>query len=398
MSIFNSLGSNYSFRFVWQALWSTNAKRHTQELTSFLNQKYQGQTILLYKGREAIGLALKLLNFSDAAVVVNGYTCYVVYAAIKNVHYKLEMLDVLPEHLDFTPEQLESAIQRNPKIKVVIIQNTLGYPCDIEKILSICRRHQLILIEDLAHSVGATYLNGQEAGTVGDFVALSFSQDKMIDGVSGGALIIRHQQYQSASLPDLQAPSVFQQLRDRFYPLLTVVVRSTHRAGLGKVLLVVLKKLRLLSQPLGEQTPRAFHTLPAWYARLVSMQFQELAKNLEHRQRIAQVYKQYIPPSLLLSQTVQHISRSTHVRFPILVKDKQGLITYLKAHHIYVSDIWYDAPIAPRKYMALIDDVPQLPQAERMSELMLNLPTHRYVSVAAAKKIALHIHTWLESK
>src|SRR2546428_552227 len=72
------------------------------------------------------------------------------------------------------------------------IQNTLGYPCNIEEVKLICEQKKITLIEDLAHSIGTTYNNGVESGTMGDMTILSFSQDKIIDGISGGALITNH--------------------------------------------------------------------------------------------------------------------------------------------------------------------------------------------------------------
>ena len=76
MNIFNSLGSNYDFNFVLTALTSYDDRLvyHT-ELKQFLQDKYGGDVTLLYKGREAIELALKSLNLAkDSYVAINGFT------------------------------------------------------------------------------------------------------------------------------------------------------------------------------------------------------------------------------------------------------------------------------------------------------------------------------------
>lgn len=187
MSIFNSLGSNYDFNFVLKTLF---ARGEDSKLKSFLENKYPGKATLLYKGREAIELGLKSLNLPKGSfVAINGFTCFAVYDAIKKAGLNVEYLDIEKGDLNFSPESLQAALTKDSKIKAVIIQNTLGFPCDIDNISKICQENKLILIEDLAHSIGTRYENGQEAGTVGDMVILSFSQDKMIDAVSGGALI-----------------------------------------------------------------------------------------------------------------------------------------------------------------------------------------------------------------
>src|SRR3989344_1949479 len=139
MNIFNSLGSNYDLKFALKALFAQNKKSHKEKLVSFLEKKYQGKAILAYKGREAIGLALEILKLSeDSYVAINGFTCYAVYKAINNEGYETELLD-LPNtsDLNFSAETLQIALNKNPEIKVVIVQNTLGYPCDIEKIAKI---------------------------------------------------------------------------------------------------------------------------------------------------------------------------------------------------------------------------------------------------------------------
>ncbi len=188
MSIFNSLGSNYNFGFAIRALFASN---NDKKLKAFLEEKYQGKATLLCKGRQAIELALKKTNLSEGTVAINGFTCFAVYEAIKKAGLDVEYLDIAKDDLNFSAKTLEKHLEKNQKIKVVIIQNTLGYPCDIERISQLCKKKKVILIEDLAHSVGTRYSNRQEAGTVGDFVVLSFSQDKMIDTVTGGALIER---------------------------------------------------------------------------------------------------------------------------------------------------------------------------------------------------------------
>ena len=89
------------------------------------------------------------------------------------------------------------------------------------------------MIEDLAHSAGGTYETGAEVGTVGDMTVLSFSQDKSIDAVSGGALIIRHPQIKLATF-SFQSISPSKQLQDRLYPLLSSSVRWLYPTKLGK--------------------------------------------------------------------------------------------------------------------------------------------------------------------
>lgn len=396
MSIFNSLGSNYNLSFAWQALTAISDKKHRSELEKMLANKYQGQVILLYKCREAISLALKILDLpKESFVAINGFTCFAVYEAIKNVGLNIEYPDIEKSDINFAPQTLKNALKKNPKIKAVIIQNTLGFPCQIKEIAKICQENKVILIEDLAHSVGAKYQNGKEAGTLGDFTVLSFSQDKIVDGISGGALIIRNSRYQSSEA--LSNISTTQQLTDRFYPLFTYLIRTGHPFGLGKIIHKFLKTLNLLSKPMDGGSGK-FHQLPSWYCQIIKSQFEKLEQDLKHRRGMAQVYASQLNPTVLSKSITQTISSSSNLRFPIFTKNRKGLINYLRNHGIFVSDIWYDAPISPKKYLGKTDYNNQCPNSEVLSSKILNLPTHINVSETDAKKLSSLVNQWLKSQ
>ena len=397
MNIFNSLGSNYDFSFAIRALLYGNNPGDTTKLKSYLEEKYQGKATLLYKGREAIELALNLLNFSKGTLVgINGFTCYAVYKAVINAGYKVEYLDIKSSDLNFSPQELQSTLKKNPDIKIVIVQNTLGYPCVIERIAAICKENKIVLIEDLAHSIGTIYKNGQVAGMSGDFVVLSFSQDKIVDGVSGGALIVRNKKYLISDYPPLDQVPSKQQIIDRLYPLLTYLIRFLYPVSLGKIIHYLFKKLGLLSNPMGNQDTPRLQELPSWYCSIIYTRFKLLSDDLSHRRKIASIYVQKINQKVLSESIIKQVPISTNLRFPIFVKDRESLVKYLQTEGIYVSDIWYDAPIAPKKYMNLTDYHNQCPEAEKISSQILNLPTHKNISVEQAVEIAERINQWLK--
>jgi dTDP-4-amino-4,6-dideoxygalactose transaminase len=397
MNIFNSLGSNYDFQFILQLLRTPNID--TKKLKETLETKYQGKSALFYKGRHAIQFALQLLNLpKNSAVAVNGYTCFAVYEAISRAGLKTEFVDITVGDLNFSAESLEQKLNINPSIKAVIIQNTLGTPCDIKRISEICKQRNLILIEDLAHSPGTTYAHGIEAGTVGDFVALSFSQDKMIDAVSGGALVVRNPTYRNFSELKLRNVSFGQQFFiDSFYPIWTFLIRKLYAVGLGKLLHQILKSFRLLSMPMQEEGVGLYGLAP-WYAGLAGKELEDLEENIKHRRKIARVYASSLDSKILVPKTIEVLENSTNLRFPILISDRSGLIAHLKQYGVYVSDIWYDAVVAPKKYMTKLDYKGDCPNAERVAEKMLNLPTHRNINVEEAQIISKRINQWLASK
>lgn len=410
MSIFNSLGSNYNLNFVLKTLFAKNKQSFHSDLKKLLEKKYGGAAILVYKGREAIELALEILSLPKGSfVAINGFTCYVVYKAVSNKGYETELLDLDPSDagldLNFSAKLLKKGVEQNPKIKVVIIQNTLGYPCDIEGITKVCRENNIILIEDLAHSVGTTYVNGKETGTVGDFVVLSFSQDKIIDAVSGGALIVRNKKYQHYTSPrrwqaeshdssevdsnetieQLNNVHLNQQLLDRLYPLFTFLIRKTYQIRIGKLIHFILKYLNLLSKPMNESFYVKYN-LPNWYQYLVLNAFDDLNENLKHRQKIASVYAASLDKKILSEFINKNIYLSANLRYPIFVENRRSLIAYLKKEGVYVSDIWYDSVSK------------ECPNCQIASKTILNLPTHKNISTEDAKLLSKKINQWLRSQ
>lgn len=370
--VFNSLGSNYNLEFVMKSLTPFPSKDEGLKLKNFLEEKYSGKAILLYKGREAIKLALQILGLPNGTKVgVCAFTCSAVCQAVTEAGYFPEFIDIDSETLNFGVDE----IKKHQDLKVVIIQNTLGIPCDIENILDYCKENNIYLIEDLAHSIGIKYSDGKESGTCGDFTALSFSQDKMIDAVSGGALVIRNKSYQDKlEHVVFKKLSIKRQIVDRLYPLFTYKIRSTYAIYLGKYLHWFLKKTKLLAEPM----PKGeiyYHQLPNWYSLLVNYQFSKFNETFKHRNQIASIYKNTLT-----------ISPFGVLRSSLLVEDRDSLVKFLRTNSIFISDIWYNKPVSPSGECSV---------TEKILKTIVNLPTHINVTKTEADRISILVNKWL---
>lgn len=390
MNIFNSLGSNYKISEVTNSLFDMEIDT-SERLKDILKDKYNGDVFLFYKGRHAIEAGLKMLNLPvGSQVAINGFTCFVVYKAIVNAGLDVVYLDIPKNGINFTPKELLEKLRTNPKIKAVIIQNTLGCPSDIEAISKICRNKKIVLVEDLAHSDGGKY---------GDLIALSFSQDKIIDSVSGGALIVKNRSLidNNITIKSFNVPKT-QVLKDRLYPIAVFSIRTLYSFGLGKVIHKVLKHLHLLSDPLGN-LQNAIYKLPNWHASLAGCYIKTLSKDILHRRKISKVYTTTLPSEILVDEYINKLDKSANIRFPIKVQNREDLIKFMKSKGIYISDTWYDAPVAPKKYLSLTNyKKGQCPNSEKLSLEIINLPTHKNVSEEDACKIANYIKIWINTK
>jgi len=107
------------------------------------------------------------------------------------------------EDWSMDPDEIEARI--TAKTKAVIIVHYAGFSCDMERITAICKKHNLLLIEDCAHTPGAdskfsnlnsqlSNSNGQPLGTFGDISAFSFFANKNIAVGEGGMVVTRNEQ------------------------------------------------------------------------------------------------------------------------------------------------------------------------------------------------------------
>ncbi len=398
MNIFNSLGSNYRFSTAQFALVTPDFKYFRKRLRKYLNDRYDCRSVLLSKGREAIELALRISELPPGSkVAVNGFTCFVVVDAIKRAGFIPKFIDIKMDILHFTPEALETAVKKDPSIRVVLIQNTLGFPCRIQEIKRLCQKYNLILIEDLAHSVGCMYDAVREAGTVGDFAALSFSQDKSIDAVTGGALLVRNRKFfHSVSEIHVACLPLLQSLRYRIYPILTWWIRTLYPFRLGAVLHWFAKTSRVLSLPIDNSDKPTQYDIPGWCASFAYREYKDLQKLLFHRKKIAHIYAHYLLPIVSFPKLNDWIKYSSCIRFPVRIPDRSRFLAYCKKYGLYIADIWYDAPVAPKKMIRNSSYVHgSCPVGEAVSAEIVNLPTHIGISPKTAEKICRFINNYV---
>ena len=94
--------------------------------------------------------------------------------------------DSLPDTLQVDPQDIERKI--TPKTKAIMVAHLYGHPADMDRILSIAKKHNLFVIEDTAEAFGAKY-KGRYVGTFGDISTFSFFGNKTITCGEGGMAV-----------------------------------------------------------------------------------------------------------------------------------------------------------------------------------------------------------------
>jgi dTDP-4-amino-4,6-dideoxygalactose transaminase len=97
-------------------------------------------------------------------------------------------VDIRPDTLNLDETLIERAI--TPRTKAVVPVHYAGVGCEMGAILEIARRHRLIVVEDAAQGLGASY-GGRALGTLGDLGCWSFHETKNFISGEGGALVVQ---------------------------------------------------------------------------------------------------------------------------------------------------------------------------------------------------------------
>lgn len=83
---------------------------------------------------------------------------------------------------------LEKAFEIYPEVKLIVTAHLYGIPGKIDEIRAIADKHNALIVEDAAESLGATY-KGKQTGSFGDYSCISFNGNKIITGSSGGMFL-----------------------------------------------------------------------------------------------------------------------------------------------------------------------------------------------------------------
>ena len=94
--------------------------------------------------------------------------------------------DILPDTMNIDPADVERKI--TPRTKAIVTVDYTGQPCDYDPLREIAEHHRLVIIEDAAHALGATY-RGRKVGTINEMTTLSFHPVKHITTGEGGMVV-----------------------------------------------------------------------------------------------------------------------------------------------------------------------------------------------------------------
>lgn len=188
----------YEMQYVQEAFdtnWIAPLGENVNEFEKELARKVEIKAAAaLSSGTAAIHLALKAAGVSEGDIV---FCPTLTFSATANpIIYQNAtpvFIDSNVETWNMCPKALEEAFNKYPDVKTVIVVHLYGLSADMEKIVDLCKKHNVPLIEDAAESLG-TYYKGQHTGTFGDYGIFSFNGNKIITTSGGGMLVSNNEE------------------------------------------------------------------------------------------------------------------------------------------------------------------------------------------------------------
>lgn len=145
------------------------------------------QGIAVNSGTSALHLALLAAGVGrDDEVITVPFTFVATVAAIRYTGAKPVFIDIEPRSFTMDVARLEAAV--TTRTRAIVPVHLYGQPADMDPIMSIARRHNLVVIEDAAQAHGAEY-KGRRVGGIGDLGCFSFYPGKNLGAYGEGGLV-----------------------------------------------------------------------------------------------------------------------------------------------------------------------------------------------------------------
>ncbi len=308
--------------------------------------------VAVNSGTSALHLALLAAGIQPGDEVITvPFTFYATVAAIGYAGAIPVYVDIDPGTFNIDVSKIEAAI--TPRTRAILPVHLYGQCADMDPILEIARRHQLIVIEDAAQAHGAEY-RGRRAGGIGDIGCFSFYPTKNLGAAGeGGMLTANNSEYARAA----------------------ALLRSWGE-----------------EQRYRPSLKGYNYRLPAIQAAILRVKLRRLEQWIEARRALAAEYDGLLEDSSVTRPQAMPNSRHVYCLYTIRATDRDGLQRGLENAGIQTA-VHYPLPIhwmpayADARYQA-----GDFPVAEACANTVLSLPLHPRMTIAQVKEVASSIY------
>lgn len=166
----------------------------TKKCDAWMEERFNAKKALLTtSGSSALDMAAMLCGIKPGdEVILPSFTFSSTANSFVLAGAKLVFVDIRPDTMNLDEKKIEAAI--TDKTRVICPVHYAGVACEMDTIMDIAKRHNLLVVEDAAQGVMSTY-KGKALGTIGDFGCFSFHETKNYSMGEGGAIVINNDKY-----------------------------------------------------------------------------------------------------------------------------------------------------------------------------------------------------------
>jgi perosamine synthetase len=339
-------------------------------------------------GRVGLFGILKSLEIGEGDdVLVPVPTHIVVVNAVRYTGARPVFVDCVLDRYTMDVEDAERRM--TPRTRAIVVQHTFGIPTDMDAALDLAQRHDLALIEDCVHSLGARYA-GRPLGSFGRAAFFSTEETKTISTTMGGMVVTddgdlaaRIRAFHArCALPPRSLTARYVLKLATYHALTQPYVHRYTRDVYER-----LGRRNPLPQATDEFERRGLRTanyeqrLSNAQAQLGLRQLRRLRANLSHRKSIADAYGARLADLGFRTPRMPENGNAAFVRYPVWVEDRHAAVRRVAPHAVLGT--WFTSVLEEAETPAAGGyEAGSCPNAEAAARHLVNLPTHPRVRLA----------------
>jgi len=342
----------------------------TKKCQAFFEQRYGfGKCLLTTSCTDALEMASILINTQPGdEIIAPSFTFVSTINPFVLRGARIVFADSSPESPNIDITRIESLI--TPKTKAIVVVHYAGIAVEMDIVMDMARRHNILVIEDAAHSIDSCY-KGKPLGSIGHIGTFSFHETKNIISGEGGMLVIND---------------------DRFKDRAEIIwEKGTNRAAFFRGEVDKYGWVDVGSSFLPSEITAAF-----LYA-----QIEKLDKIQHKRKKLWKAYQRGLKKlakvgKIGLPLIPGYATNNAHMYYIICrnLEQRSGLIGYLKEHDIHTVFHYlslHKSPFYLNKY-----EGPELPWSDMYSDCLIRLPMYYELKISEVKLVCEKISEFFE--
>jgi dTDP-4-amino-4,6-dideoxygalactose transaminase len=345
--------------------------KYTKMCSRFMEERFNSKKILLTtSGTHALELAALLADIKEGdEVILPSYTFVSTANAFVLRGAKIVYCDIREDNLNIDENKIEDLITE--KTKAISPVHYAGVACEMDTIMHIAKKHNLIVVEDAAQGVDAKYKD-KYLGTIGDFGCYSFHETKNFSSGEGGAISINDEKY-------IKRAEIIRE-------------KGTNRSQFFR----------------GEVDKYTWVDIGSSYlpsdinAAVLYNQFENMENINNKRKEIYNAYynglKDLQDQNKLRLPIINDFAKTNYHMFYIILnseEERNGLMDYLKANGIL--SVFHYIPLHESPYSREKFGNFSLPVTENLSRRLLRLPMYYSLKLEEVNYIVDKIHSYILS-